>query len=221
MYHAVGDAADDPFDLYVTPRRFAAQMAALARLGLRGVSLAELGDALGRGDAAGLVAITFDDGYHDVLTHALPELRRWGFGATFYAVSGLVGGVNAWDTPPRRQLMSADDLRRLHAEGYEIGAHGVSHVRLAGLPPAELRHEVAGSRGALAELLGEAPRTFCYPYGSVDAAAVRAVADAGYAFACAVHRAPGLPPAFARARVGVTQRDHGTRLAAKLFVRGR
>jgi peptidoglycan/xylan/chitin deacetylase (PgdA/CDA1 family) len=221
MFHAVGDVAVDPFDLYVTPGRFAAQLAALTRLGLRGVSLAELGDAVLRGDAGGLAAITLDDGYADVLTHALPALRRHGFGATFYAVSGQLGGANVWDPPPRRRLMTADELRGLRAEGFEVGSHTASHPRLAGLDQAALRREVAGSRAALAEVLGEPPRTFCYPYGSADAAAARAVADAGYAYACAVHRVPGLPAALALPRVGVTQRDFGARLAAKLFVRGR
>lgn len=221
MYHAVGYAADDPFALYVTPERFAAQLSVLARLGLRGVSLAELGDATERGVADGLVGITFDDGYRDVLTHALPALRRHGFGATFYAVSGLLSGVNVWDPPPRRALMTPDDLRELAAQGYEIGSHSASHPRLAGLASAALRREVAGSRLALAEVLTEPPRTFCYPYGSVDAPAVRAVADAGYAYACAVVRVPGLPTVLARPRVGMTQRDHGPRLAAKLLLKGR
>lgn len=221
MYHAVGPAPDDPFDLYVTPERFAAQLAALARLGLRGVSLAELGDAVTRGTAAGLVGLTFDDGYRDVLEHALPALRGHGFGATFYVVSGLLGSANVWDPPPRRPLMTVDDLRRLQADGFEVGSHSVTHARLAGLDPVRLRHEVADSRAALAGIIDAPPRTFCYPYGSVDKAAVRAVADAGYAYACAVHRVPGLPVAFARPRVGVTQRDGGARLAAKLFLRGR
>jgi peptidoglycan/xylan/chitin deacetylase (PgdA/CDA1 family) len=221
MYHAVGHAGADPFDLYVTPERFTRQMAALARLGLRGVSLADLGDATARGTAAGLVGITFDDGYRDVLRHALPVLRRHGFGATFYAVSGLLGGINVWDPPPRRELMTADDLRQLDADGYEVGSHSVTHTRLAGLDPSALHHEVRDSRTALAEVLSRPPRTFCYPYGSVDEAATRAVVDAGYAYACAVHRVPGLATAVARPRVGVTQRDTGPRLAAKLFLRGR
>jgi peptidoglycan/xylan/chitin deacetylase (PgdA/CDA1 family) len=221
MYHAVGHADHDPFDLYVTPERFAAQLAMLARLGLRGVCMAQLCDAVARGTAAGLVGLTFDDGYRDVLEHALPALRRHDFGATFYVVSGLLGSANVWDQPPRRALMTADDLRRLQADGYEVGSHSVTHARLTGLDPAELRHEVADSRATLGEILDGPPRTFCYPYGSVDDAAARAVADAGYAYACAVHRVPGPPTTFARPRVGVTQRDGGARLAAKLFLRGR
>lgn len=221
MYHAVGHAGADPFDLYVTPGRFAAQMAALARIGLRGVSMADLGDAIARGSASGLVGITFDDGYRDVITHALPVLRQHGFGATFYAVSGLLGGENLWDPPPRRNLMTANELRMLVAEGYEVGSHSVSHCRLAGLDSATLRTEVADSRAALADILGEPPRTFCYPYGSVDAAATRAVEAAGYDYGCAVHRVAGLPDTYARPRVGVMERDGGVRFAAKLYLRGR
>jgi peptidoglycan/xylan/chitin deacetylase (PgdA/CDA1 family) len=221
MYHAVGHVTDDPFSLYVTPERFDRQMAMLAGLGLRGVSLAELGDAMVCGQAAGMVAITFDDGYRDVLSHALPALRRHHFAATFFAVSGLLGATNAWDPPPRRELMTVADLRALDAEGHEIGSHSVSHARLAGLGVGALRHEVQDSRRTLAQVIGKPPRTFCYPYGSVDAAAVRAVVYAGYSYACAVRRVPGLATLSALPRVGVVQRDWNARLTAKLFLRGR
>jgi peptidoglycan/xylan/chitin deacetylase (PgdA/CDA1 family) len=220
MYHAVGLVADDPFDLFVSPERFRRQMATLVRLGLRGVSLRELGDALVSGRADGQVAITFDDGYRDTMRYAPPVLDRYGFTATFFVVAGALGGENRWDPPPRRKLMTEDDVRELATGGHEIGSHSVSHPRLAGLAPDALRREVADSRTALAQVLGAAPGGFCYPYGSVDAAAVNAVVDAGYSHACAVRRVPGLPELFALPRIGMSERDSSPRLMARILRNG-
>ncbi len=221
MLHGVGPVSVDPFALFLSPERFSGQMRLLARLGLRGVSLAELRAAEERGQARGLVGLTFDDAYRDVLDWAPPVLARYGFTATVFAVSGLLGGENTWDPPPRRGLMDADDLRRLVREGWELGSHGATHVRLAGLDAEQLQHEVAGSRSALAAVTGVPPTTFCYPYGSVDAAAVEAVRAAGYSAACAVGPPPGLDRDLASPRLGVAERDHPLRLAARLLRSGR
>ncbi|WP_091411091.1 polysaccharide deacetylase family protein [Friedmanniella luteola] len=221
MYHGVGRVGVDPFALFVPPDRFAEQMRTLRRVGLRGVSLGELGDAAARGDADGLVGLTFDDGYRDVRTWAAPVLEQCGFTATVFVVSGLLDGENVWDPPPRRQLVDAADLRDLAARGWEIGSHSVTHARLTEVDPGRLQHEVAASRAALSELMGVEARSFCYPYGAVDGAAVDAVRAAGYTYACAVTRVAGLPTILATPRIGVTGRDRGLRLAAKLVLRGR
>jgi peptidoglycan/xylan/chitin deacetylase (PgdA/CDA1 family) len=222
MYHGVADVAEDPNLLFVTPQRFAGQMARLARRGLRGVGISALVEAMRAGRQRGLVGITFDDGYPSVLEAALPVLRRHGFGATAYIISGRVGGTNEWDEGPSWPLMTADQLRELAGAGIEIGSHAATHMRLAGATPAQLAAEVSGSRARLAALLGTEIRGFAYPYGSMDAAARQAVRDAGYEHACAV--AASLPEMglMALPRIYVGQRDDATRLAAKrLLYRGR
>ena len=221
MYHGVGPVEDDPFGLFVAPETFARQMRALRLLGLRGVSLGELGDALAAGRADGLVGLTFDDGYRDVLTHAVPVVERFGFTATMFAVTGLLDGENVWDPPPRHRLVDEAELRDLAARGWEIGSHSVTHAHLPEVDADQLTTEVADSRAALEKLLGDPPRSFCYPYGDVDGRVVAAVREAGYDHACAVWRAPGLPDRWATPRVGVTERDRGARFVAKLFLRGR
>ena len=93
----MADVANDPNQLCVTPGRFAEQLAALQRLGLRGVSVGTLVDAMRAGRQHGLVGITFDDGYVSVLEAAVPELQRRGFTATVFIISGRLGGTNEWD----------------------------------------------------------------------------------------------------------------------------
>jgi peptidoglycan/xylan/chitin deacetylase (PgdA/CDA1 family) len=221
MYHGVADVAEDPNQLCVTPGRFAEQMATLQRLGLRGVGVAALVDAMRAGRPRGLVGITFDDGYASVLEAAVPELRRRGFTATVFVISGRLGGTNAWDHGPSWPLLSASQVAEVANAGLEIGSHGATHVRLAGLAAAQLEAEVSGSRTRLGGLIGAAVRGFAYPYGSMDAAARRAVRDAGYDYACAVETPSAHLGFWALPRIYVGQRDGAARLRAKhLLYRG-
>ena len=89
----------------------------------------------------------------------------------------------------------------------EIGSHGATHMRLAGLRPGQLEAEIAESRASLGELTGAPVRGFAYPYGSMDAAARRAVRDAGYDYACAVRTPMAELGLMALPRVYVGQSD--------------
>jgi peptidoglycan/xylan/chitin deacetylase (PgdA/CDA1 family) len=221
MYHGVADVAEDPYQLCVSPGRFAEQMAWLKRRGLRGVGVGTLVDAMRMGRARNLVGITFDDGYSSVLEMALPELKRHGFGASVFVISGRLGGTNDWDEGPVFPLMSAPQVRELAGAGIEIGSHSSTHVRLAGLTGGQLADEISASRASLAELLGVPVRGFAYPYGSMDAAARQAVRDAGYDYACAVQTPVGELGLMALPRIYVGQRDGAGRMAAKrLLYRG-
>ncbi|NUR64653.1 MAG: polysaccharide deacetylase family protein [Streptomyces sp.] len=212
MYHSVGDCSDDPYRITVTPDRLDRQLTWLGRRGLRGVSVAEL---LAAPDRAGLVGLTFDDGYADFLAHALPVLRGHGFGATLFVLPGRLGGDNAWDPlGPRKPLLTADGIRQAARAGVEIGSHGLTHVDLTGADDLRLKSEVVESRAALEEITGTAVDGFCYPYGSLDQRAVDAVRDAGYRYACAIDPGPFDSP-LALPRVHVGQKDTAVRLFLK------
>jgi peptidoglycan/xylan/chitin deacetylase (PgdA/CDA1 family) len=215
MYHGVADVAEDPNQLCVTPSRFAEQMASLHRLGLRGVGIGTLVDAIRAGRQRGLAGITFDDGYVNVLEAALPELQRRGFTASVFIISDRLGGTNQWDEGPAWPLLSASQVGELAAAGMEIGSHGATHVRLAGLDAGQLEAEVSGSRASLGKLTGIPVRGFAYPYGSMDPPARRAVHDAGYDYACAVQTPMADLGLMALPRIYVGQRDGAARMTAK------
>jgi peptidoglycan/xylan/chitin deacetylase (PgdA/CDA1 family) len=222
MYHGVADADEDPNQLCVSPARFAEQMAWLARRGLRGVGIAELVDAMRAGRQRGLVGLTFDDGYTNVLETALPVLRQHGFGATAYIISDRLGGTNEWDQGPTWQLMTGDQVRELAAAGIEIGSHAATHMRLAGASPAQLTAEISESRTSLGALLGTEIRGFAFPYGSMDAASRQAVRDAGYEYACAVEASTAEIGLMALPRLYVGEQDDPRRMTVKrLLYRGR
>ena len=125
MYHGVEEVAVDPHKLCVTPGKFAEQMTWLAEHGLRGVSMGELIAAMRVGREHGLVGLTFDDGYVNVLDVAVPELRRHGFTATMFIISNLLGKTNEWEDAgtPVWPLMSVDQVIKVAAAGMEIGSH--------------------------------------------------------------------------------------------------
>jgi peptidoglycan/xylan/chitin deacetylase (PgdA/CDA1 family) len=194
-YHRVNDV--HPLDrLTVTPHAFGQQMERLFRSGQPVVALDRVLDAL-RGAAAlppGAVALTFDDGFGDNRTEALPVLERFGFPATFFVVTGLMGGRATLDRYrgccEADRMLRWDEVRDLRARGHAIGGHGRTHRELATLSLEDARGEAAGCALDIEEQVGERPRLFCYPRGSESVAVRRVVGEAGYEAACTVRPGP-------------------------------
>jgi peptidoglycan/xylan/chitin deacetylase (PgdA/CDA1 family) len=142
------------------------------------------------------VVITFDDGFQGCVDHAVPVLRSHGFTAVFYLVTGCMGQTSRWtqsdfgfDLP----LMSWDAVRALAAEGFQCGAHTVSHPRLAGLDAARCRAELADGRRRLEDELGRPVVHLSYPFGSYTAAVQATAQESGFVSACSTR--PGLSDA--------------------------
>jgi peptidoglycan/xylan/chitin deacetylase (PgdA/CDA1 family) len=184
MYHHVAPTVlPGPYarDLTVTPAEFAAQLSWLREHGCRVTSVdALVGDVQGGRVASCEAALTFDDGYDDVATYALPLLRKSGVRATFYITTGYVG---------QSGHVSLRQLQALHAAGMEIGAHTVHHLDLTTLDAAQAREEVEASAISLRRWLNAPITAFAYPAGSYNAAAALDVATAG--LATAVTTEPG------------------------------
>src|SRR5262249_26963787 len=79
-----------------------------------------------------------------------------------------------------RGMMPASQLRPLVAEGWELGAHTMTHPDLSTLDYAACRAEIEQSRTVLEEI-GQAPvETFAYPFGRYGPEALDAVRDVGF-----------------------------------------
>lgn len=166
-------------------------MALLRMLGYRALSMRALEPYLLGIKKGKVVGLTFDDGYQNNLTHALPVLLRHGFSATCYAVSGAMGGTNAWDAKlgvASKRLMTTDEWKTWHAQGMEIGSHTRRHVNLLECPDAEAALEITQSRHDLEHLLGCEVRHFCYPYGWYTPTHRQMVVNAGYVSATTTTR---------------------------------
>lgn len=200
MYHQVGPfkeltgAMRAHRSTYCRVDRFATQMAWLARMGYTVLSMDQVQTCLA-GQAAiprRAVALTFDDGYENFAEYAWPILKRHGFPATVYLIAGMIGQPSYWfesDGRPTPPLMSAERIRQLRQEGCDFGGHSVHHLKLAQQDTPTVRREVADCKTILEDVLGEAVRHFCYPFGSHDIRAVEAAAEAGWATATTCQRA--------------------------------
>ncbi len=139
-------------------------------------------------DTPGSVALTFDDGFENLVEHAFPLLEKHALPATVFAVSGYIGRLNTWPgqppSIPRLPLMNASALRETPGS-VEIGAHTVTHPDLTKLPPERAAEELKNSRAALEDITGRPVRWLAYPYGA-STHAVRDLARREFALACGV-----------------------------------
>ena len=184
-YHRVGPfRAGAPPKMNVSPDAFREHMSVLARRA-RPVPIGDLVNCVreGRPFPRGAVAVTFDDGYKDLMEHALPVLREFRIPAAFFVVSGGIGGNDSWVNIaglPRVPVMSWDDLKVLRDAGMTIGSHSATHAPLDGLDGDALQVEIEGSRQRLQAQLGVPVNHFAYPQGRFTPEAEAEVARAGY-----------------------------------------
>jgi peptidoglycan/xylan/chitin deacetylase (PgdA/CDA1 family) len=201
MYHQVGEFAPMKRHRanYCDHRRFAHQMAFLRSTGVR---VLDLDTALAclrleRPAPPRAVVLTFDDAYDNFADYALPVLARYGYPATVYAISGWLGRRAEWFAKdpgrPLPGLMDARRLREIRAAGMTVGSHTAGHVKLAEVSPRAKREELATSKAALEDVLGEEVRHLCYPFGSFDLDAVHAARETGYTSASTCLRGAASP----------------------------
>lgn len=176
--------------LIVAPTSFAWQMRLLKLLGYRGLSMRDLEPYLSGEKSGKVIGLTFDDGFQNNVTNALPVLQRHGFTATCYGVSDLIGGTNEWDKGKvaEQPLMSLQDWKTWLAAGMDVGSHTQTHANLNELSDDDARIQIAQSKANLEQALGCEVRHFCYPYGYYSARHVFMVKEAGYQTATTTHR---------------------------------
>lgn len=193
LYHHIAPAESIPRDdarfrdegwhFTHSPGEFEFHLLELQRRGYRFISLDQLVIELHtkgaeRPDSA---VITFDDGWMDNYTFALPVLTKLGLPATFFVTTAHLS--NAADD---RKRMNADQLRELACNGHIIGTHSRTHSNLSRLSNAEARNEIMGCKEDLEDSLGTQVDFFAYPGGAFNTDVTRITRDAGYKAACSV-----------------------------------
>ncbi len=177
MYHyiRVNPVASDRvgFNLSTPPKVFTAQMQYLADNGFHVISLHEAVVAIQqhRPLPSRPVVLTFDDGYADFFTAAVPVLRARGFTATDFVISGRMGVPG---------FLSAAQVAAADQQGFTIGAHTVDHYALATLAPARAAWEMRQGKLALESVLGHPVIDFAYPYGSFNSYAMGEARTLGF-----------------------------------------
>ncbi|HEY5725233.1 MAG TPA: polysaccharide deacetylase family protein [Methylomirabilota bacterium] len=157
-YHRVNDDAD-PFFSALPTGVFEQQMTHVART-YRILPLTELVEQLRRGGLPrNALAITFDDGYRDNLTHAAPILARLGLPATIFLATGFIGTAEVPWFDRLAQGFKKSRHDRLHtpwgeeldlsAEPARLRAMARTLDRFKRLPDEERRRDLDAILGAL------------------------------------------------------------------------
>jgi peptidoglycan/xylan/chitin deacetylase (PgdA/CDA1 family) len=167
--------------LYLSEKLFAQQLAELHAEGFTTPPLTEAFPV--RSTAQRHIALTFDDGYANVMRYGLRPLAEHGFRALQFLVVGCIGKNNRWDAgsgEAQEQLMDAAQVREWLAAGHEIGSHTLTHPFLTRLTRSQAREEISASKKILEDQFGHPIKYFCYPYGDWNNEICNLVIAAGY-----------------------------------------
>jgi peptidoglycan/xylan/chitin deacetylase (PgdA/CDA1 family) len=186
VYHAVGERPRelDPEGLFISQTQFESQMEFLARQR----TVVPLSQILAPGGDGGRrrVAITFDDGFRNVLTAAVPVLRHYALPAAVFVPTKWLDVPSGNDASAGAiETLTIDDLRELDRLGYEIGSHSHSHLDCSRAARAQVVVDLTKSVRELTAALGRAPRYLAWPYGRYSATALEAAAEVGFELAFA------------------------------------
>lgn len=225
LFHAIGGKGETP-DTFLMPReRFARHLRWIRRLGYGVIALEDFLACRRerRFPPPRSVVITFDDGYEDNHTNALPVLRSHKMPATVFLVSRFVGQKNTWDRAgplADRRLIGWPQIREMGQFGIGFGAHSQTHAALTRLEPDNAFMEIASSREEIEQELPHPVTAFAYPYGLHNIEVQRMVEEAGYSLGCTVD--PGLnglgTPSFSLRRSELQGRDSVMRLMLGLWL---
>jgi peptidoglycan/xylan/chitin deacetylase (PgdA/CDA1 family)/ubiquinone/menaquinone biosynthesis C-methylase UbiE len=187
MYHRIAPAAATCYRRWTTtPREFEQQLGWLDSHGYSSVSIDEWAAAAAEDLVLSgrRVILSFDDGYEDFCTYAVPLLLKYGFEAELFVASGRVGATNAWEAPgaPRYPLMDWSTLAALPPRTVRIGSHTVTHPLLITSSADDTIRELVESRTTLEERLGRQITSVAYPYGPADGAVRHLTGVAGYEY---------------------------------------
>lgn len=213
MYHSISNRAQPRFKKFtVSVEHFSEQMSYLRQHNYNTITVTQFVRAIarrGQGIPDRPVILTFDDGFADFYTRALPILKRYNFTATLYIATAFVGATSLWlerEGEATRPMLTWAQLVNICANGIECGAHSHSHPHLDTLPLSVAYDEIARCKDILERRLALEVTTFAYPFGHYDATIQRIVQEIGYSSACAVKYATSSTrdDPFALARLIVT-----------------
>ena len=167
MYHSISDEQGSRMRPYYETRtsinRFTEQMQWLKSSGYRTVGLDHIFNPNSKnGHGSKQVVITFDDGFHDFYSNAVPLLTENGFTATMFLPTGYISDVR--QTFKHRECMTWSEVRELQRAGFTFGSHTVTHPQLHLLQRHQIEYEVKTSKQMLEDATGTSVASFAYPY---------------------------------------------------------
>lgn len=180
VYHHVSE--NTPASTSVSPAQFRQHLQLLQDEAFTVVDLESALVKLQRGEsiADNAVAITFDDGYHNIYDNAWPLLKEFDYPFTVFVATDPIDQQYS-------DMMSWDQLRDLHHAGVTIANHSTDHAYLVRHHPrdtawlAQTLKNIETAQQRLQSELGEGvPKWFAYPYGEFTADLANALETKGY-----------------------------------------
>lgn len=181
MYHSVGSSG---WEFSVTPEMFDRQLAYLRKNGFKFLTAEELHETIAGMNAlpGRSVLLTFDDGYRDFMTEALPILNKYKAPAVLFVHTNRSSERLRNELP----LLNWMELKVL-AEDFEIGSHSHSHPDLKALSPDELDGEFDKSEQVFVQELGYKPDILSYPGGRFNMNIAEGLRRRGYKLAFTIN----------------------------------
>lgn len=179
MYHSISENPKDPHA--ISPAEFRRQMMFLQTQSVvplaAGLKLLEGSQRLNN-----KWVITFDDGFLDFYSTALPILRDYKYPVTMFLPVGLIGKTSVWDSYDKNKpLMNWVQVESCQQWLVTFGSHTLNHIRLTEYSESHLREECQKSLQVLESRLTNTIRALAYPGGYHNQFVRRVVQDAGYA----------------------------------------
>ena len=175
MYHAVGNeqGPDWPRSLIMPPALFEEHLRYLKEQGYTIVSVEQLAHRLEKGESVDkFVALSFDDGYKDNYSVALPIMQKYDAKGSFFVINKEMGD---------KDHMNEAEIKDMLAAGMELGSHTYSHAPLAKIDTKYLVWELDTSRYWLKKKFdGYIVRTLAYPNGSYNKTVIEAAQKYGF-----------------------------------------
>ncbi|PZE20488.1 polysaccharide deacetylase family protein [Paenibacillus xerothermodurans] len=145
------------------------------------------------------VLLTFDDGYADNYEIAMPVLKKFNFKATVFMSPGMVDDGH---------YINWDQAKEMHAAGWDIQPHGMSHPHLPKLTAKQQAHEISEAKTQIEQMLGTSADVFCYPYGERNQTTIRLLNELKFRYAFTIEQ-------------GVTTAEQKPLLLRRIFVNGK
>lgn len=179
QYHHVSDST--PSITSISPEGFEQHMAYLAAHH-KVVSLETMHDSLINKTALPeyAVAITFDDGFKNILENAHPILMKYGFSYTVFINPAQIGGSQS--------QLSWDEVKMMATQGVTFANHTLDHIHLLTRYPYEndedwlnrVANDIEMAEKMIHNELGYSRKWLAYPFGEFDLSLKKLLSDKGY-----------------------------------------
>jgi peptidoglycan/xylan/chitin deacetylase (PgdA/CDA1 family)/glycosyltransferase involved in cell wall biosynthesis len=175
MYHMV---TDEPVNtrhrIFITKDNFDKQLSLFKKWGYETLTFGDL-DQFTSGKKPWNqfpekpLILTFDDGYKNNLTNALPILKKYNFKAVIYLLANHSISSNSWDTGevPENPLLTPQERQELANSGsFEMASHGLEHKRLTEMSFTEAKRQLENSKVFLENEFKKPILSYAFTYGA-------------------------------------------------------